>query len=750
MKVTFRMRGLVFAALVPALVVISVVAAWTVHTGIRQAILAGFDKKLFATSTVVGSFIDGDDHDRLMRGRRVTGLAFAADIGTLYGSTADGELVTLSTENSWSAFGAARDVGATGMAALGALAYDGDAGALYALDGDGMNLVRLDRRSGAGTVVGPTGLRCSGLTADGRGQLLAGGSDLVHLDAATGRGTRVVPLGGHLVSSLARGAGQDVLFGVDGLTGQLLRVDSTTGLCRTVERAAGAADSAAAPDSAQVLSGGVAFDPQSQTLYAASDEGLLVLDPDSGRVLRQGYRGYRDENGAVYRYYYERMRQVKDKCGLTFVYTYVLTDDDGGVSQARQRLAPERGRRIVYGLDAEELSDEALHSQTGSVDPDVASDEIRDVLLKGLVDLSDIEAWQEWGLLKSATAPVFDRHGVAHALAGADVNVDMIERKTRSALAKVCLVAVASLLLAGVVSAYIAGRLCRPISELKEGALRVAAGDYGHQIPAHGLRELGELTIAFNSISAALGERMEDVTRVNRALEARRYRRELATLLQEDGDGRGAVPDARVACARVEADGAPRDSSGWVGAHGICLVWSAAGSDDELEAARLHRDIALIAARVLERHSADRSALVRRLASLSREDVGFFGVLDARDGCAEFVVRQAVPLTLVGPGARVSSRQLTQDGCVQVPPGHVLVVAATASADQARLVTGALADLSGTELEAGRLLQALRRGAGPAQNGKGAASGGVLAVLAGPTAGAATGTHEKDRATANG
>ncbi|MEW6754654.1 MAG: HAMP domain-containing protein, partial [Candidatus Latescibacterota bacterium] len=687
---------------------------------------------------VVGAFIDGEAHDQIMRGREVVGLALDPQSGTLYGCTTDGHLVTVRTEDRWTTFGAAREVGPTGFAALGDLAYEPLTGQLYALDAEGGRLVQLDRRTGGGTPVGDIGVACTGLAAAPDGRLYAGGSGLVRIDAGTGRGTRVGSLGGRQICALAPAPDPDALYGLDGATGEVLRIDTRTGaaslLASGAEAGSASTGGADAQEGSPAFAAGLAFDARTKTLYGGRGHRLVALDPSSGAIARQGYPGYRDELGPLYQYYQQRMRRVKQNSDLTFVYTYVLAEDTAAVGLRRQHLVPGREAWLVYGLDAEDQANEELHSQTGSVDPDVATESIRDVELKGTVSLSDIVYWQEWGLLKSAYAPVYDGQGAIRATAGADVNVNKIRAKTRSALLRVCLVGVASLLVAGAVSLYITGRLSDPIRQLKEGALRVAAGEYGYQIPAPRLTELGELTVEYNRISNALRERMEDVARANRELGERRSRRELLALLQRDGgEGESAVP--AVACGRLGAEGSGRDSSGWVVAAGVHLMWAGHPCTDEVQAARLHRDVAVLAERLLQRHAGDRQALVDRLAGLLSESVASFAVLDPAAGCAWVVVRQPVAVAAVGSDGTVARRVLGRDACLPVPAGQALVFSATPAGQVDGAALRGLEGQARRALDAGAVLRALQRRhaeAAPSQGPQAPGAGGVLGVLVGP------------------
>ncbi len=83
-----------------------------------------------------------------------------------------------------------------------------------------------------------------------------------------------------------------------------------------------------------------------------------------------------------------------------------------------------------------------------------------------------------WGLLKGGYAPVWNGQGEVVAVLGTDINVTILQRKTRVALLKTVLLGVLALLLAALVAYGITCRLVRPIRQLHDADLNVAAGNY--------------------------------------------------------------------------------------------------------------------------------------------------------------------------------------------------------------------------------------------------------------------------------
>ncbi len=64
------------------------------------------------------------------------------------------------------------------------------------------------------------------------------------------------------------------------------------------------------------------------------------------------------------------------------------------------------------------------------------------------------------------------------------------------------------------IPAYLlARRFTLPLEQLTDGARRLTAGDFGHQVTARGTREVVALAAAFNALSARLGRSFADIER---------------------------------------------------------------------------------------------------------------------------------------------------------------------------------------------------------------------------------------------
>ncbi len=167
------------------------------------------------------------------------------------------------------------------------------------------------------------------------------------------------------------------------------------------------------------------------------------------------------EHSPAYLRAVEPMRSIREKLDLTYLYTQIL----GGKQD------------IIYVLDATVGDD---HSPIGSEDdlPDETLAGIRHIEAKGGVYHSRIEYQQQWGLLKTAAAPVRDANGRIVATAGADVNVSLIQTATQNALFTSVVIGMVSLLACTLAVLVIVRRVAEPLDRLRQEALRIAGGDH--------------------------------------------------------------------------------------------------------------------------------------------------------------------------------------------------------------------------------------------------------------------------------
>ncbi|MFC1575237.1 HAMP domain-containing protein [Gemmatimonadota bacterium] len=243
------------------------------------------------------------------------------------------------------------------------------------------------------------------------------------------------------------------------------------------------------------------FDQKLRATSAGTAAFIEIDDHDA--LVREG-----TETDFRYVRYVSPMQRIVDLTELTYLYTTLLEPDGS----------------ITYVLDGTVGED---HSEIGS--SDVLSDEeilrldeMRQMLRDGSVFLSGLNPTEQWGILKTAFAPIAGANPALPAMAGADVNISVVGTKARVAIAQVGLTALLSLLLGAAVSFWLARRLGAPLIEVKDGAMRVAAGEFGHRISAPQYEEMEELAATFNYMSDAIGDTLSDLSEQQKVSEADR------------------------------------------------------------------------------------------------------------------------------------------------------------------------------------------------------------------------------------
>jgi len=218
--------------------------------------------------------------------------------------------------------------------------------------------------------------------------------------------------------------------------------------------------------------------------------GALIDPADHDQLIRAAMAKAPSETveqSAPYLRNVEPMRRIRRQLGLTYLYSQVL----GGAKD------------VVYVLDATEGEE---HSTIGSEDELTAETRVglKRTTADGTIYVSPIEFQEQWGLLKTAAAPIRAQDGRIVATAGADVNISVIEVATQNALFASALIGVASLLASALVTLLIVRWVALPIEGLKAEALRIAAGDRAPPAKAASPREVTRLRAGLAELAAHL------------------------------------------------------------------------------------------------------------------------------------------------------------------------------------------------------------------------------------------------------
>lgn len=418
--------------------------------------------------------------------------------------------------------------------------------------------------------------------------------------------------------------------------------------------------------------------------------GGFIRGEDHARIAAES-----NETSEIYQGYVRPMKAVAKKANLTYLYTQIL---------AKEKPF------CFYILDATEGPE---HSAIGTRDELPMADYRggERVATYGVVHVGDVQKTENWGLLKSAFAPIYNRDESVTAMAGADVNISVISEKMRVALFAVALLAVAAVLLAGLVSVAFARTITRPVNALRDGALVVAAGSYDHKILVEDPDELKDLSEAFSKVGSTLENTLRDLGDTDREMEQRKRRRDLAVALDKVAAGRGAC--AGSVCVPVMLGDAPdrRTASGWILARSFrgVVAWLARSPADALEALRLRSDLAVLAARLEEISGGRPDALKDALRELLGEDVRAVLICEADSGRLQCLARERITAArLSGTGPSVPAG-LENERTVEMKPGERLVVSDDEAVVSSAFVDACLAEAGPGGGSAADLADRLRR-----------------------------------------
>lgn len=236
-----------------------------------------------------------------------------------------------------------------------------------------------------------------------------------------------------------------------------------------------------------------------------------TIDPDF-----YAHDNYHDHTSERYLDYVIPMREIREKQHLTYLYSFILNEQDKSIS---------------YVLDSS-IDDDFTH--IGYIDDELELDDFiaaTDVLLTLKPYVSAIKPWGQWGLVKIGFAPIFAHDGTGKALMGADQNVSSISQISREALVILSLSSFVFLLFGASVSWVIANKLTAPLLVMKENVLGIAAGFLDRKIQEPALDDLKPLASLFREAGNNLKNEVLQGPKVLQAFEEARCEQDFNSFL---------------------------------------------------------------------------------------------------------------------------------------------------------------------------------------------------------------------------
>lgn len=517
-----KLRSLILLLLLPALLVqVLIIARWN-YTDLRAAIMRGFDQKLLAISTVTASLVDGDKQDQFLELVQGRGAAFNPATSQLYVSYyMQPEIAVLNKRGQ-----KLRTMSIEGDYYLEDIGYSSRLGKIIGYDLEARELIAISPNSGKTTVIVENS-RFENLEddcyaiAEHKGNLYCTGNNILYkinpkensIVKHTNLFQNKEPYEGE-IRGLSPSAANDELYAYDTGTLKLLTLNLKTGEVTEKKTTLYVDDQLKTPDYLTRMALGLAYNPLDQKLYAGSTMPLLEIDLNKSAVypMKVNFQG---KTGLIYDRHLRSLLQIKINRDITYLGLGKVT---------------ERGKKLVYILDPEQL---LIMAPIGYQDADDIDEEIADVFFKGKTFLSEPTFWEEWGWLKTGYAPVTDQADNIRAITFADIGISIIDEKTAEAQVRIFTTGLLLFIISIIAGLFITRRLIKPIGQLKEVALKVAAGMYDQQITIKEPKELEELSNAFNDLSNSLQQTLEELYISNKKIADLRNRSEIERLIEQ-------------------------------------------------------------------------------------------------------------------------------------------------------------------------------------------------------------------------
>ncbi len=251
--------------------------------------------------------------------------------------------------------------------------------------------------------------------------------------------------------------------------------------------------------------------------YWGISKSLILVNKD-GTIDPEFYAhdNFHDHTSERYLDYVIPMREIREKQNLTYLYSFILNEQDKSISYVLDSSIDDDFTHIGYVDDELELDDF------------IAATDVQ-VTIKPYV--SAIKPWGQWGLVKIGFAPIFGQDGTGKALMGADQNVSSISQISREALVILSLSSFVFLLFGASVSWVIANKLTAPLLVMKENVLGIAAGFLDRKILEPALDDLKPLASLFREAGNNLKNEVLQGPKVLRAFEEVRCEQDFISFL---------------------------------------------------------------------------------------------------------------------------------------------------------------------------------------------------------------------------
>lgn len=536
----FNISLIIRGVIIPIILLATLLGGYRLNQKIVSLIDFGFTEKLATLSSTAGAFVRLEDHNILIQPRRFYNIRTGPS-GDHFVLSSEGRIHRLFTDGSVTLEPVIPFLAE--YAHLASFAYLGDSLvtvnesgllAIWSPTGEILTETVVNTRPNSTVATSASGNQIAfGPDESGIIQILS--KDLELITSITQPTSEVLDLGfnpdGHLV----------VLTDNQ----ELISIDSSTGdVSDTVPITCPNSDACAIIHS-------ITCTDQEQ-IWGLSDA-LTLLSKD-GTIDADFYAhpNYHDHTSDRYLNYVIPMREIREKQELTYLYSFILNNDD---------------KTIAYVLDSS-IDDDFTH--IGYIDSELELDDFiagTDVLLTTKAYVSEIKPWGQWGLVKIGFAPIYRPEGRGAAIMGADQNVSSIDQVSREALVILSLSSFVFLLFGATASWFIARSLTSPLLALKDNVLSIAAGFLDRNVAEPSLKDLRPLAAVFREAGDNLKKEVVQGPQILQKFETLRLEQDYRSYLDLK------LRDELTLPVSFKINTAYRQSVAWISTESATVIW---------------------------------------------------------------------------------------------------------------------------------------------------------------------------------
>lgn len=535
-NISLIIRGLI----IPIILLTTLLGGYRLNQKIVSLIDFGFTEKLATLSSTAGAFVRNEDHNLLIQPREVYNIRSGPD-ERWFVLSSEGDIHELYTDGSVTLDPVISLIDKTEK--LVSFAYLGDSlitlsinGSMikWAPDGTNLNQTRVNSSSNSTIATSPSNnLVAFGPDASGGIQLFS--TNLEKTTTIDPLSNEILDLSFSPDNKLVVLTDNQELFSIDPSTGSV--TESVSISCQDSDTCA-EIHSLAFIDEAN-------FWGLSEALTRLSTDGSI--DPEF-----YAHPNYHDHTSDRYLNYVVPMREIRQKQELTYLYSFILNDED---------------KTISYVLDSN-IDDDFTH--IGYVDSELELDDFiagTDVLLTTKTYVSNIKPWGQWGLVKIGFAPIYSADGRGVAIMGADQNVSSIDQVSREALVILSLSSFVFLLFGATASWFIAKSLTSPLLALKDNVLSIAAGFLDRLVAEPSLKDLQPLANVFREAGDNLKKEVVQGPLILQEFESMRLEQDYRSFLEMKFRDDTKLP------LTIDIYPGFRQAAAWFSTENVTLIW---------------------------------------------------------------------------------------------------------------------------------------------------------------------------------